>query len=169
MTTIGFKLFDKWSSNQEDGERASWLKHVEITLNVSTQVWNKVQVDFKNRASVIEIPANSLILKFPKVAIGKVAKHVSWTDAERLLVRPISAWCLFDGLREGLGLGVTLRNKNHQLSSSGSGKKTYTLLGTNISHLWKRKIFFPATFKGDMLVAWMPKNWWMMRSFQCPS
>ena len=30
----------------------------------------------------------------------------------------------------------------------------YTLLGTNISHLWKRNIIFPATFKGDMLVPW---------------
>ena len=33
-------------------------------------------------------------------------------------------------------------------------KKHYTLLGTNISHLWKRKIIFPATSKGDMLVPW---------------
>ena len=29
-----------------------------------------------------------------------------------------------------------------------------TLQGTNISHLWKRKIIFPATFKGDVLVPW---------------
>ena len=29
-----------------------------------------------------------------------------------------------------------------------------TLLGTNISHVWKRKIIVPATFEGDMLVPW---------------
>ena len=30
----------------------------------------------------------------------------------------------------------------------------YSRHGTKISHLWKRKISFPATFKGDMLVPW---------------
>ena len=29
-----------------------------------------------------------------------------------------------------------------------------TLLGTNISHLWKRKLIFAGTFKGDMLLPW---------------
>ena len=38
----------------------------------------------------------------------------------------------------------------------------YTLLGTNISHLWESKIIFPATFEGGMLVpcrvveSWLP-------------
>ena len=27
-------------------------------------------------------------------------------------------------------------------------------MGTNISNLWRKKIIFPATFKGDMLVPW---------------
>ena len=30
-----------------------------------------------------------------------------------------------------------------------------TLLPTNISHLFKRNIILPASFKGDMLVSWM--------------
>ena len=30
----------------------------------------------------------------------------------------------------------------------------YTLLGTNMSHLWKRKIIFQGTVKVDMLVLW---------------
>ena len=32
---------------------------------------------------------------------------------------------------------------------------SHTLLPTNISHLLKRNIILPATFKGDMLVSWM--------------
>ena len=36
--------------------------------------------------------------------------------------------------------------------------ETCTLRGTDISHLWKRKIIFPATFKGDMLVRWRVTN-----------
>ena len=44
----------------------------------------------------------------------------------------------------------------------------HILLGTNISHLWKRKIIFPATFNRDMLVPWRvyPRN--PRDPFVCP-
>jgi len=38
------------------------------------------------------------------------------------------------------------------------GKETYTLQGTNISHLGKRKIIFKMPFLGDMLVPWRVSN-----------
>ena len=45
------------------------------------------------------------------------------------------------------------RSKRWHISTI-HGKHYTTLLITNISHLWKRKIIFPATFKGDMSVPW---------------
>ena len=41
----------------------------------------------------------------------------------------------------------------------------YSRHGTKISHLWKRKISFPATFKGDMLVPW--RVFGMYLDFSC--
>ena len=108
---------------------------------------------------VSSVEPTNLGVNFKKYS--KIKSHINIFNISSMFI----TWCLTSSLfhwsncvRSGF-----FRFQKY-LSKHGSEHidLAFTLLGTNISHLWKGKmgkIIFPAIFEGDMLVPWrVPSN-----------